>query len=339
MTKPQTQMMQALVLTEIGKLELQDVPMPELSRHDDVLVEVRAAGVCGSDLHGYTGASGRRTPPLIMGHEATGRVAAVGDAVTDVDVGARVALMPLEVQNGKRRLMGKDAPGAYATHVMWPADRLFTLPEGLSYDAGAYAEPLAVALHAFGVSRKLEPEYETAFVAGAGTIGLLIAAVLLASGVEVFISDLSDARLAVARAVGVKAEGVINPAHGEVQRRAHDLTDGRGADVSFEAVGISATVGQSLAVVRDGGTVVWVGNNQRLIELDMQAVVTRELSVLGSYGLSDDDFKEALAWLSAGRIPTETLTSRRVPLTGSAGLFDDLLASPETIKCLIQPGS
>ena len=197
--------MQALVLTKIGKLELLEVPLPELRRPDDVLVEVRAAGVCGSDLHGYTGASGRRTPPLIMGHEATGRVAAVGDAVEGVAVGARVALMPLMVQNGKRRLLGKDAPGAYATHVVWPADRLFALPDGLSYDAGAYAEPLAVALHAHRVSRKLEPEYATAFVAGAGTIGLLIAAVLLASDVDVIISDLSDARLAVAQSIGVKA--------------------------------------------------------------------------------------------------------------------------------------
>jgi len=131
---------------------------------------------------------------------------------------------------------------------------------------------------------------------------------------------------------------VLNPAREDVRERVRDLTGGRGVDVSFEAVGVSATVGQALAVVRDGGTVVWVGNNQRVIELDMQAVVTRELSVLGSYGLSDADFTEALAWLSAGRIPVETLTSRRVPLEGSAGLFDELLTSPETIKCLIQPG-
>ncbi len=345
MTKLQksAQKMAALVFTEIGKLELLELPLPELVRPDDVLVEVKAAGVCGSDLHGYTGASGRRTPPLIMGHEATGRVVAFGNGVTEIDVGARVALMPLELRGGKRRLLGMDAPGAYAAYVVWPADRLFALPDTLSYDAGAFAEPLAVALHALGVSRRLTPDCKTAFVAGAGTIGLLIAAVLLASGVEVVVSDVSDARLAVAQAIGVGAGGaeggVVNPARDEVRARVHALTGGRGVDVSFEAVGISATVGQSLEVVRDGGTVVWVGNNQRFIEVDMQAVVTRELNVLGSYGLSDDNFSEALRWLAAGRIPTEMLTSRRVPLTGSAGLFDELLASPETIKCLIQPGS
>lgn len=328
--------MQALVMTEFGKLELQTLPMPQMVRPDDVLLEVRAAGVCGSDLHGYTGATGRRTPPLVMGHEATGRVLAVGDRVKSLEVGTRVALMPLLIENGRRRLLGMDAPGAYATHVVWPAGRLFPLPNGVSDDAGAFAEPLAVALHALGVSRMLTPTYDSAFVAGAGTIGLLIASVLLASGVRtVVVSDVSEARLGVARALGVTR--TVNPAHEDGLGVVRDLTGGAGAEVSFEAVGITETVAQSVAFVRDGGTVVWVGNNRRVVEVDMQAVVTRELRVLGSYGLNDKDFGEALSWLAAGRIQTEKLTSRRAPLRGSEGLFDELLGSPETIKCLIDP--
>ncbi len=328
--------MRALVLTEIGKLELQILPLPELTRPDDVLIEVQAAGVCGSDLHGYTGASGRRVPPLIMGHEATGRVVQVGDGVTDLAVGARVALMPLLVENGQRRLMGMDVPGAYATHVVWPAGRLFPLSKGLSYDAGAFAEPLAVALRAAEVSRKLTPTYDTVFVAGAGTIGLLLASVLLAAGVRtVVVSDVSNARLEVARSLGVTR--TLNPNEEDVLSAVRELTGGRGADVTFEAVGISATVAQSVAGVKDGGTVVWVGNNARTVEVEMQAVVTRQLSILGTYGLTDEDFQAALELLAAGRIPTELLTSRRVTLDDGEGLFDDLLRSPETVKCLIQP--
>jgi L-iditol 2-dehydrogenase len=324
--------MRALVMTEIGKLELHTLPLPQLERPDEVLIRVKAAGVCGSDLHGYTGASGRRTPPLIMGHEATGEVLAVGD----LRVGERVAVMPLEVREGKRRLMGMDAPGAYATYVVWPAGRLFKLPEALSYDAGALAEPLAVALHALTVSRSLAPAYETAFVAGAGTIGLLIAAALLESGVRtVIVSDISDARLEVAKAVGVAA--TLNPAREDALEVVREHTGGRGVDVSFEAVGLSATVAQSALVVKDRGVVVWVGNNQRIIEVDMQAVVTRELSVLGSYGMNDEDFVGALELLAAGRVPTDTLIKRAVPLRQGVGLFDELLASPETIKCLIHP--
>jgi L-iditol 2-dehydrogenase len=328
--------MQALVMTEIGKLELHTLPQPQPARPDEVLIKVKAAGVCGSDLHGYTGASGRRTPPLIMGHEATGQVLAVGDAVTDLRVGERVAVMPLVVQNGTRRLMGMDAPGAYATHVVWPAGRLFKLPGTLSYDAGAFAEPLAVALHALTVSRSLAPAYETAFVAGAGTIGLLIAAALLESGVQtVIVSDVSDARLEVAKSVGAAA--TLNPAREDALGVVREHTGGRGVDVSFEAVGLSPTVAQSALVVKDRGVVVWVGNNQRHVEVDMQAVVTRELRVLGSYGMDDEDFSDALELLAAGRIPTDTLIKRTVPLRQGVGLFDDLLASPETIKCLIHP--
>lgn len=328
--------MQALVMTDFGRLELQTLPVPELVRPDDVLLKIKAAGVCGSDLHGYTGATGRRTPPLVMGHEATGEVLAVGASVTGLAVGTRVALMPLLVENGRRRLLGMDAPGAYATHTVWPAGRLFRLPEGVSDDAGAFAEPLAVALHALGVSRTLAPSYRTAFVAGAGTIGLLIALVLLASGVgTVVVSDVSEARLEVARSLGVTR--TLNPAQEDGLNAVYELTGGKGVDVSFEAVGITPTVGQSVAFVKDGGTVVWVGNNRRVVEVDMQAVVTRELSVLGSYGLTDEDFGEALRWLEAGRIQTQTLTSRRAPLRGSEGLFDELLRSPETIKCLIDP--
>lgn len=328
--------MQALVMTAFGRLELQTLPLPQMVRPDDVLIEIRVAGVCGSDLHGYTGATGRRTPPLVMGHEATGRVLATGQGVSDVRQGDRVALMPLLIENGRRRLLGMDVPGAYATHVVWPAGRLFPLPPGVSDDAGAFAEPLAVALHALQVSRTLTPTFESAFIAGAGTIGLLIASVLLGSGVRtVVVSDVSEARLEVARQLGVTR--TVNPAQEDGLSVVRDLTGGAGTEVSFEAVGISETVAQSVTFARDGGTVVWVGNNRRVVEVDMQAVVTRELRVLGSYGLNDKDFGESLSWLAAGRVQTGTLTSRRAPLRGSERLFDELLGSPETIKCLIDP--
>lgn len=325
--------MRALVLTEIGKLELLDVPLPGFSENE-VLLKVQAAGVCGSDLHGYTGASGRRKPPLIMGHEATGEVVAVGDKVTRVRVGDRVAMMPLEVRNGKRRLMGMDAPGAYATHTVWPAAKLYPLPDTLSYAAGAFAEPLAVALHAVALPSLRAPT--SAFIAGAGPIGLLILAVLLEAGVKtLLVSDLSPERLEVARAVG--AMEAVNPGEKDVRDAVDALTEGRGVDLSFEAVGVSATVFQSVAAVKNGGSVVWVGNNQRIVELDMQSVVTRELSIFGSYGMTDADFAEALRLLADGRVPTDLLTSRQALLEEGPHLFDELLASPSVVKCLIHP--
>jgi L-iditol 2-dehydrogenase len=343
--KPENATMQALMFTAIREQKLVEVPIPGIERPDDVLLKVRSVGVCGSDLHGYTGESGRRTPPLIMGHEVTAEVVAAGPAVQDLPAGTRVAIQPVEFCGTcpqcvagrrslceNRSLMGMNAPGAYAGYVVWRAANLYRLPDNLSYEAGALAEPLSIAVHAVGLAH-IRP-YDTAFVVGAGPIGLLTLAVLRQTGVShIAVSDVSDARLEVARAMG--AEMTINPTREKLRDGVDELTNGSGVDIAFEAVGVSATAQQTLEVTRNKGTVVWIGNNRRMIEIDMQAIVTRELTVLGSYGMSDQEFQRSLTMLADGRIPTERLISRRATLVEGPTLFDELLASPETIKCMI----
>jgi len=327
--------MQALVMTAFNQLALQELPMPRIEQPDDVLLEVRAAGVCGSDLHGYTGQSGRRTPPLVMGHEATARVLEVGAAVTDLTVGTRVAIHPLDDSRGARRLMGKDAPGAFAQYVVWPAGNLVPLPASVTYEQGAFVEPLAVAVRA--VERAGLARAASAVVVGAGTIGLLVAALLKHRGVGmVIISDPSAERRAVARAIGIDV--ALDPTALDVATTVRELTGGVGAEVAFEAVGIGATVAQAHNTVRYGGTVVWIGNNVRMIDVDMQQVVTRELSVLGTYAMSSDDFQAALDLLEAGAIDVAALIHRRATLAEGPPLFDELLASPGIVKCLFTFG-
>jgi L-iditol 2-dehydrogenase len=337
--------MKALMLTAIGEQQLVDVPDPEIDRPEDVLLRVRSVGVCGSDLHGYLGESGRRTPPLIMGHEVTADVEVVGEAVTNVAPGQRVAVLPvtfcgncLQCNAGRRslcvnrRVMGMNAPGAYAPFVTWPAANLHPLPESLSYEDGAMAEPLAIAMHAVGLVH-FKP-YDTVVVVGAGPIGLLTLAVLKASGANcVIVSDVSDERLEIARAAG--ADHTVNPGRQEPRAVVDEITSGNGVDVAFEAVGLGATAQQTLDVTRNNGTVVWIGNNHRMINIDMQSIVTRELTVLGSYGMTGDEFQRALQILADGRIPTDVLINRRADLEEGPTLFDELLASPTTIKCVI----
>ena len=323
--------MQALVMTAFNELVLDELPVPRIERPDDVLIEVKAAGVCGSDLHGYTGQSGRRTPPLVMGHEATGRVLETGAGVTGLPAGTRVAIHPLDDTLGVRRLMGKDAPGAFAECVVWPAGNLVPLPDTVTYEQGAFVEPLAVAVRA--VERAGLVDAASAVVVGAGTIGLLVASVLKQRGVRtVVISDPSAERRAVATGIGVDV--ALDPSSTDVAAAVRDLTGGQGADVAFEAVGIAATVAQAHDVVRYGGTVVWIGNNVRVIDVDMQQVVTRELSVLGTYAMSGDDFLAALGLLEAGAIDVASLIHRRATLEEGPRLFDELLASPGVVKCL-----
>ncbi|NLF77745.1 MAG: zinc-binding dehydrogenase [Chloroflexi bacterium] len=331
--------MQVLCLTAFNKLELQSVPIPVPQEPDDVLVRVRAVGVCGSDLHGYTGQSGRRHPPVVMGHEAAGDVVAVGGAVTHVRPGDRVAIQPLiyrpDPQTGRivRRLIGMNLPGAYAEHTLVPAGNLYPIAADVPYAVAALTEPLAVAVHAVGTTH-VRP-YDGALVIGAGTIGLLTMQVLRLAGVShVVVSDVSDARLQVARAMGASA--TINPATQDFDAMVHELTAGDGFDVTFEAVGISAAAGQSVRAVRDRGTAVWIGNNQKVIEIDMQAIVTRELHVAGTYGMTERDFQRALRMLSDGRITVTPLISRRASLDEGPRLFDELLGDPSVIKCVIE---
>jgi L-iditol 2-dehydrogenase len=335
--------MKALMFTDIKQLQLQDIPRPEIEAPDDVIVKVKSVGICGSDLHGYTGQSGRRTPPLIMGHEFTGDVEAVGSA-NGVTPGQRVAIQPLVVcyhcdqclagqQNlcEKRSLIGMHRPGAYAEYVRVPASNLYTIPEQLPYEVGAMAEPLSVAVHA--VSLVNVRPYDTALIIGAGTIGLLTLVVLRQTGVrQIIVSDLSDVRLSVARILG--ADITINTRTQNLKDAVLQQTS-TGVDLVFEAVGLSATAQQTLDAVRTQGTVVWIGNNQKLVEIDMQSVVTREISVLGSYGMNQRDFKRSLAMLADGVVPTEQIITRRAFLSEGPQLFDELLADESTIKCMI----
>ena len=327
--------MQALVMKAFNELVLAELPIPRIERPGDVLIEVAAAGVCGSDLHGYTGQSGRRTPPLVMGHEASGRVVETGEEVRDLAPGTRVAIHPIDDAGGVRRLMGKDAPGAFAQYVVWPARNLVRLPDTVTFEQGALVEPLAVAVRA--VNRAGVGGATSAVVVGAGTIGLLVASVLQHRGVAtVVISDPSAERRAVATRMGIDV--AVDPLQSDITEAVLDLTDGQGADVAFEAVGIGATVAQAHAVVRYGGTIVWIGNNVRMIDVDMQQVVTRELAVLGTYAMSDDDFVDALGLLEAGAIDVSALINRRATLEEGPALFDELLASPSVVKCLFTFG-
>ncbi|MBN2469548.1 MAG: zinc-binding dehydrogenase [Anaerolineae bacterium] len=331
--------MKALNFADFNRLELEDVPVPGLQQPDDVLVRVRAAGVCGSDLHGYTGKSGRRHPPLIMGHEVSGEVIATGEAAADVQTGARVAIQPLiyrpDPATGKivRRLIGMNLPGAFAEYVVVPRDNLYAMPEDLSYLAGALTEPTAVAVHAVSMAH-IQP-YDRVLVIGGGTIGLLTMQVLNIAGArQVVVSDVSEDRLRMAEQMGATA--TINPQSHDFNDFVASFTDGRGFDHTFEAVGLTSTVAQSLTAIRDGGTVIWIGNNQKIIEVDMQAIVTRELRVFGTYGMNERDFQRALQMLADGHIAADILVNRRAALEEGPSLFDELLRDPSVVKCVIE---
>jgi L-iditol 2-dehydrogenase len=343
--------MKALVLREYMKLVYEDVPRPEVAR-DEVLVKVEACGICGSDVHGLDGSTGRRQPPLIMGHEAAGTVADVGPSVRGWASGDRVTFdstiyrlddwytrrglynlsdgrMVLGVSPGEYR-----RHGAFAEYVAVPQHILYRVPASVSFEQAAMVEPVAVAAHA--VSLTPIAVGDTAVVVGAGMIGLCLVQVLRAAGCSrVFAVDLEAEKLELARKLG--ADAVLDPQKADVAKAVAEATEGRGADVAFEAVGITATVQTAIGAVRRGATVTLVGNLSPLVEVPLQAVVTRQLRLQGSCSIAGE-YPAALAMIERGTVDVDAMRSAVAPLAEGAAWFDRLYKKERGLmKVILRP--
>jgi L-iditol 2-dehydrogenase len=341
--------MRALVLSEYKHLDVRDVPEPAVG-DADVLVRVRACGICGSDVHGYDGSSGRRIPPAVMGHEAAGVVERIGAAVQRVDPGDRVTF-DSTVSCGRchycradrsnlcdqRKVLGVSCAdyrraGAFAELVAVPEHIVYRLPDEVPFEHAAMVEPVAVAVHA--VARAPMPA-RNAVVVGAGTIGLLVIQALHAAGARRVIAvDVDEGKLALARRLG--AEVALNPTAVDVPSEVRQLTEG-GADVALECVGATEPIKTAVACVRKGGSVVLVGNVSPGIQLPLQAVVTGELTLLGTCA-SNGEYPRAIELLRTGAIDVRPLITLVAPLAEGAALFERLYArEPGLMKVILQP--
>ncbi len=338
--------MKALVFVGPGEMPLRDHPDPSPAA-GEVVVAVRAAGICGSDVHGYLGATGRRRPGIVMGHEAAGDVVDVGRGVTSVKAGDRVVLRSIlscgrceRCLRGQpnlcldRRGLGMHFDGAYAERIAVPEALVVPMPDTLSYEEGALVEPLAVAMHAVNITPFALLEFVV--VVGAGAIGLLtlLAARLRGAG-SIVVTDQSAHRLAVARSLG--ADLSVDVTAQDPVEIVQAATDGRGADAVLEAVGIGATASQSLRLVRSGGNVTWIGNSAPLVELPMQELVTRELTLRGSYAFREE-FEQAADAIAEGTIDVRPLIERKAPLDEGSDVFRELGAGElDAIKVVLMP--
>ena len=315
--------MKALVYYGPENLKVADIADPRPAA-GEALLRVKSVGICGSDVHGYLGLTGRRTPPMVMGHEFAAEVAELGAGATGFKVGDRVTAYPVvfcddcaQCRSGNRHLcLNKrafgvlDCNGAMAEYISVPTKILFRLADPVSYDIGSLMEPLAVACRAVNHAGDLTGK--TVMVIGAGTIGLLIAALVKTRNpAKIVVSDLADSRLEVARKLG--ADRTINGATENLAETIRAETGG-GVDVTLEAVGATPTVQQSTACLKLGGTAVWVGNSAKFVNTNMQEVVTRELKVTGSFLYSIDEFATVVDLLNTGKLDLEHLISMRVPM-------------------------
>ena len=343
--------MKALVLKEYNQFSCEDVPVPEIGA-DEVLIRVKACGICGSDVHGMDGSTGRRIPPVIMGHEASGIIERVGSGVAEWSVGERVTFDSTVVtrqdfysQKGVfnlsdyRRVLGVSCAeyrqhGALAEFVAVPQSVLYRLPDGLSFEQAAMTEPVSVAFHAVNL---IPSEInDSAIVVGCGMIGLFVVQALRIKGCGTIIAiDLDPSRLDMALKFG--ADHAFRADDPEIVEKVRAVTRGRGADIAVEVVGITPTVNLAINAVRKGGKIGLVGNLSPKVELPLQVVVTRQLTIYGSCA-SAGEYPACLDMIAGGRVKVDEMISAVVSLEDAGTWFDRLYrGEPGLMKVIVAP--
>jgi len=343
--------MKALLLSEYSNLAVAELPEP-VAGPGEVLVQVAACGICGSDVHGYDGSSGRRIPPLVMGHEAAGIVAAVGEGVSRFAPGDRVTFDSTVYCGAcdfclrgeinlcdNRQVVGVSTPdfrraGAFAEYVTVPEHIVYRLPDQLPFEEAAMLEAVSVALHAVAVSDLKGGE--SALVIGAGMIGLLtLQAARVAGCSPVFVADIDATRLKLASDMG--ADATILASGAEMVQQILERTDGRGVDLVLEAVGRDETVIAAVGTVRKGGTVTLIGNITPSVTLPLQKVVSRQIRMQGSCA-SCGEYPEAIDLVSSGKIQVRPLITAVAPLNDGAQWFERLHSrEPNLMKIVLDP--
>jgi len=343
--------MKALVLKEYNKFIYTDVPDPVIGQ-DEVMVRIKACAICGSDVHGMDGSTGRRIPPIIMGHEASGIIEMTGAKVKNLRTGDRVTFDSTiycrrchYCYQGKinlcenRKVMGVSCAeyrfnGAFAEYIAVPEHILYRLPDNVSFEQAAMTEPLSVAYHAVG--RIGTGKSGNAVVIGAGVIGLLIIQLLKKSrSARITVLDKIGKKLETARYFG--ADDTFLPDDPGMISKIMKAAGGRGTDVVFDAVGAASTVSMGIMLLGKGGTLVMVGNLSQSVTLPLQSVVTREISLFGSCA-SAGEYPACLKLIADGEADVGKMISAAVPLSEGAKWFDRLHSGdPDLIKVILKP--
>jgi L-iditol 2-dehydrogenase len=314
------------------QLSIEEAPTPSFGL-EELLICTDAVGICGSDVHGFTGESGRRKPGMVMGHEVAGTVVKAGAKVTSLSPGDHVAVFPIqgcgvcrhclaEMEHicPNKRILGVNAGrwGAMADFFICHQRQAFQLDPQVEPAIGLFAEPLAVALHAVNL---MSPAANTVLaIVGAGTIGIALVVVLWDLGFEpVFIIDKIDEKLKLARKFGAKTIHADRDLPTEI---IVNETGGRRANGVFEAVGMAATVRTAYDLCDFGGTIVLIGNLAKEFTLPLQGVTSNETTLRGSYGFTRTEFGQAVRLASKKEKLLRELISGSCSLEETPGVME-----------------
>jgi len=338
--------MQALVWEGPRQMNMREVATP-VAATDEVLIRVAYSGICGSELGGYLGHNSLRVPPLIMGHEFSGEIVALGDDVNEINPalksGQQVTVNPLisppwskAALRGRhnlalpRNILGIHRPGSYAEYVTAPASNVYPLPAGMSLEHAALTEPLGCALRAARLSGCTATD--SVLITGLGPIGLLTMLAVKAMGVQTIIATDTDAdRIAIGKHFGVQ---VLNPLQDKVVEVVREVTSGEGVDVAIDAVGAAATRRECLDAVRAGGQVIFTGLHDEESTIQANLLIRNEINVQGSFAYTPLDFEDAFQWLAEGRIEIDPWLLK-APLSEGGACFERLLGKPGPVAKIL----
>ena len=311
---------------------------------NEVRLDVGFCGICGTDIHIFHGAMDARVAnPQILGHEASATVAEIGEGVTNVAVGDRVAVRPLKFgapadfdkgfpHVGKNlKFIGIDLPGGMQSSWTVPDYTLHKLPDSLSLEHGAMIEPAAVACHDVRMGEVVAGE--TCVVIGGGPIGLLIALVAKEKGARVILSEVNQTRLDLAETLGIE---VINPMNCKVPEKVAELTDGKMADCVFEVSGSAPGVEVMTELPNVRGRIVMVAIHPQPKPVNLFKFFWSEIRMIGARLYQEEDFDEAIALADSGKLHLDKLITQVNPIQDVQKTFEMIDANPDGIKYLIQ---
>lgn len=339
--------MHALVWHGPHNMRVEEVPRPQPGP-GEVLVQVKAAGICGSDIHGYTGSSGRRTEGMVMGHEFAGVIAETGPGVQGVSQGQRVAVNPLlycgecdqcragrEQTCRKRRTIGVNTGlnGAFSEYIVAPARNVIPLGDDISFEEGTMAEPLGVALRAAAVAEPIKGA--PVAILGGGTIGLCTLLACKLRGAEpVFVTDVAPHKLDMISRLGGKP---LNSREIDFAAVAKEVTGGQGLRRIIDAVAVSATIQQALPALAPAGVLTLVGLATPQVQFGLYDLVPQERIIKSAYAYSADEYRQAVELINNRQVDVRPLLEERVPLAQAPGMFERMAnGGTEAVKVVVE---
>lgn len=331
--------MKSIVVREKGSIIFKEGTIPEIKDEKDILVKVKAVGICGSDIHIYNGSNPLATYPRVIGHEVSGEVIKAGKEVKKVKKGDKVAIDPVSscgvcyaCRSGNKnvckelKVMGVHVDGGMQEYLVVDEDRIHKFNSDISFEEGAMIEPFTIA--AQSTFKGDIREGDSVFVMGAGPIGLAILQVAKVKGAKVIISDLNSYRLKIAKELG--ADETINPQNESIEEKVMKFTNGEGANVIIDAVCIPQTLEQAIELASPAGRVVVLGFHSQPSSIAQVNITKKGLEIKGSR-LHNNKFPEVIEWFNTKKVNPTSLISHRFKLEEIDKVFELIKANTEKI--------